>query len=65
MRNTAVKEIYKQVSPYLNCFEGKKKKAQASLHHQNAFKYFLYSIHHIQALKNITNKKTKQIHQKG
>ena len=68
LRNRDEKHSYKRnIQTGLTVFEllgGKKPKSLASLHHQNALKYFLHSIHRIQALKDITNKKTTENHQK-
>lgn len=78
MRNTAVKEICKQIWLYMDCLDTKKKRkpnrtkthysSLPSFHHQNALYYFPQNIHHIQALKAITKKKKKKIkenHQKS
>lgn len=43
MRNTHVKEIYKQVTLYLNCLEEKNPMSLAFLRQQNALKYFLHT----------------------
>lgn len=62
MRNSCKRNI----QTGLTLFEllGGKNQNHLPLHHQNALKYFMHSIRHIQALKAITNKKTKENHQK-